>query len=482
MTRWFFYTFAIVVSGVFSSCTVHHRLDLEEPRVEIPWDYYNLERNGTAYQCEWWKEYGVPELDVLVDQALSQNLDLKQSWWRVAEACWEAKVVASQKFPEITTSPAVSHTRIKGSPMGFFGGIGGTEALSSLGMQDNFTSYLLANSLTYEVDLWRRIDSETRAACYELRATREDMEAAAWLLTGSVVDLWFTIQEQQTLLDVIDYQIDVSRTQLELIELRYAMGQSSSLDVYQQRLQLSETEQQRTPVETVLRTAQNLMSTLVGKPPGSGEYLVQDGLVDLPPFPDVGQPAELLCNRPDLRALHRRLQAADYLVAAAVADRFPKLTLAIDYDFESDNLADLFNNQISSILGALTLPVIDGGRRRAEVNRRQAVVCELVNAFGQGFLDALLDVEDSLVEEKQQLKLLEQIQEAYEISITNLEESNWHYINGNIDYLSVIAAIQAKQNLERRLVIEKKTLLTIRARLYRSLGGPFIHNVYYDLV
>lgn len=473
MTRWFFYTFAILISGAFSSCTVHHRLDLEEPCVEIPWDYYNLERSGTAYHGEWWKEYGVPELDALVDQALSQNLDLKQSWWRVAEACWEAKVVASQKFPEITTSPAVSHTRIKGNPIGFLGGFGGG-GIPPMGLQDNFTSYLLANSLTYEIDLWRRIDSETRAACYELRATREDMEAAAWLLAGSVVDLWFAIQEQKTLLNVIDYQIDVSRTQLELIELRYAMGQSTSLDVYQQRLQLSETEQQRTPVETALRTAQNLMATLIGTPPGSHEYLVEDGLVDLPPFPDVGQPAELLCNRPDLRALHRRLQAADYLVAAAVADRFPKLTLAIDYDFESDDLADLFNNQISRILGALTLPVIDGGRRRAEVNRRQAIVCELVNAFGQGFLDALLDVEDSLVEEKQQLKLLEQIQQAYEISITNLEESNWHYINGNIDYLSVIAAIQAKQNLERRLVIEKKTLLTIRAKLYRSLGGPFI--------
>lgn len=477
MSRWFFYTLGFLFAGLFSGCTVHHRLDLDKPCVEIPWDYYNSESEGVVYHGEWWKEYGVPELDALVDQALSQNLDLKQSWWRVAEACWQVKVVGSQKFPEITTSPAISHTRIKGEPVSVFaggGGFAGGGAIPEAGVKDNFTSYLLANSLTYEVDLWRRIDSETRAACYELRATREDLEAAAWMLAGSVVDLWFTIQEQQTLLDVIDHQIEVSRTQLELIELRYAMGQSSSLDVYQQRLQLSETEQQRTPVETALRTSQNLMAILIGNPPGKDQYLVENGLVELPPFPDVGQPAELLCNRPDLRALHRRLESADYLVAAAVADRFPKLTLAIDYDFDSDNLSSLFSNQISRIIGALTLPVIDGGRRRAEVNRRQAIVCELVNAYGQGFLDALLEVEDSLVQERQQLKFLEQIQQAYEISITNLEESNWHYINGNIDYLSVIAAIQAKQNLERRLVSEKRNLLTIRAKLYRSLGGPFI--------
>ena len=473
MSRWFFYTFVILIAGGLSSCRVHHRMDLDKPCVEIPWEYNSFAESGVSYQGEWWKEYEVPELNLLVDQALSQNLDLKQYWWRVAEACWQVKVVASQKFPEITTSPAVSQTRIKGNPVGLFGGVGGG-GVPQVSGQDDFTSYLLANSLTYEIDLWRRIDSETRAACYELRATREDLETAAWLLAGSVVDLFFTIQEQQTLIDVIDHQIEVSRTQLELIELRYAMGQSSSLDVYQQRLQLSETEQQRTPVETALRTSQNLMATLAGNPPSRNEYLVEDGLVSLPPFPNVGQPAELLCNRPDLRSLYRRLESADYLVAAAVADRFPKLTLAIDYDFQSDDLAGLFNNQVSRIIGGLTLPVIDGGRRRAEVNRRQAVVCELVNAYGQGFLDALLEVEDSLVQEKQQIKLLEQIQNAYDISITNLEESNWHYVNGNIEYLSVIAAIQSKQNLERRLVIEKKTLLTIRSKLYRSLGGPFI--------
>lgn len=412
----------------------------------------------------------------MVETALSNNLDLKQSWWRVAQACWQVKVVGSQKFPEITTIPSVRHTRTNGDSFGFFdgAGIGGGGMFPTGNGSDHFTFYLLSNALTYEVDLWRRIDSETRAACYEMRATREDLESAAWLLTGSVVDLWFTIQEQKTLLDVIDYQIEVSRTQLELIELRFSLGQSSALDVYQQRLQLSETEQDKTPVETALRTSQNLMATLLGGPPNGEGYIVEDGLVDLPQFPALGRPAELLCFRPDLRAIHQRLESADYLVAAAVADRFPRLTLGIDYDFQSDDIKDLFNNQISQIIGALAAPVFDGGRRRAEVYRRQAIVCELVNAYGQGFLNALLEVEDSLVQEKQQLKLIEQIEKSLEIAKDNLEESNWNYINGNIDYLSVIAAIQARQALERRIVVERKNLLTIRAKLYRALGGPFI--------
>lgn len=476
MKRWIFYTFALVFLALLAGCKVHQSLDLCRPCVDIPVEYEYGDEEGAIYQGEWWKEYGIPQLDLTVETALSNNLDLKQSWWRVAQACWQAKVVSSQKFPEIFTTPSITHTRTKGDNLGFFGGMGdgGGGLIPPETGSDNFTFYLLANSLTYEVDLWRRIDSESRAACYEVRASREDLESAAWLLSGSVVDLWFTIQEQQTLLKVIDHQIKVSRTQLELIELRFSLGQSSALDVYQQRLQLSETEQDRTPVETALLTSQNLMATLLGGPPSGQNYFSEKGLVDLPPFPAIGYPSELLCYRPDLRAIYNRLESADYLVAAAVADRFPKLTLGIDYDFQAQDIKDIFSNQISRIVAALATPVFDGGRRRAEVYRRQAIVCELVNAYGQGFLDALLEVEDSLVQEKQQLKLLKQLEKSLEIATNNLEESNWNYINGNIEYLSVIAAIQSKQALERRFVVEKKRLLTIRAKLYRALGGPFI--------
>lgn len=301
--RLIFYTHFIFFACIFSGCRVYQKLDIDSSCVFPAETYNNLsEEEGAVYQGEWWKEYGVPELDELVSCAFSNNLNLKQSWWRVAQACWQAKVAGSRKYPEIFTSFSSIYTDSskKNALDAFEGGaeFGGIDPVG----RGSQSFYLLSNTLAYEVDLWRRIDSEARAACYQLQATQEDLESAAWLLAGSVVDLWFTVQEQQTLLDVIDYQIEVSRTQLELIELRYSLGQSSSLDVYQQRLQLSETEQQRTPVETRLRTAQNLMATLLGTPPSCEKYLAKSGLTELPPFPKVGVPFDLLCNRPDLRA------------------------------------------------------------------------------------------------------------------------------------------------------------------------------------
>ncbi len=454
--------FLLILLFLMPGCRVHHQVRLDQHTVEIPHTYNSVDEEGVASVGQWWKEFGVPELNIVMDQALTRNLTLKQSWWQVAQACWQARVVGSQKFPEITTTPTVQHTR--GSAFG----------IPAIAGVDHFTQYLLYNSLNYEVDLWRRIDSEAKAACYEMLATREDLDAVAWTLAGTIVDLWFTIQEQQTLLDVIDHQIEVSRTQLELIELRYSVAQSSALDVYQQRLQLAQTEQQRTPVETLLATTQNQLAVLLGVAPDDTKYAVENGLVSLPPFPATSHPAELLCNRPDLKAQYRRLQSADYQVAVAVADRFPRLDISLNYDWQSVNVASFFEDQITRIIASLVTPVFDGGRRRAEVQRRNAIVCQLLNGYGQLFLDALLEVEDALVQEKQQLKLLDQLSKELEIANVNLEESNWHYINGLNDYLSVIVAVQAQQNLERRIVTEKKQLLSIRSRLYRSLGGPYL--------
>ncbi len=90
------------------------------------------------------------------------------------------------------------------------------------------------------------------------------------------------------------------------------------------------------------------MRVLMGDPPDKTDFTVEEGLVDLPPFPDIGTPADLLANRPDLRAQHRRLMAVDYEVAAAIADRFPRLDLSFSYDFQATKIKDLFDAYIST--------------------------------------------------------------------------------------------------------------------------------------
>ena len=149
-----------------------------------------------------------------------------------------------------------------------------------------------------------------------IRASRQDLEASALLLTGSVVDVWFILQEQKALLALLQEQIEISQELLDLTEVRFGVGAGSAVDVLQQRQQLEATRAEIPIVRSRLNTAYNQLAVLLGTTPGALDTRIPDGVLpDLPPFPQLGEPATLLVSRPDLRAAQLRLQAADFRVA-----------------------------------------------------------------------------------------------------------------------------------------------------------------------
>ncbi|MEC7838457.1 MAG: TolC family protein [Chlamydiota bacterium] len=440
-----------------TGCKVHRVHNFNRPAVEIPSEFL-VGEGGNGKISEWWKEFNEPELNYVVSQALENNLDVKQAWSRLHQARASACIVSSDFIPNLDLTTSAAYT---------------SEVKRLSSTDTSFATYLVAPTLSYEVDLWRRIDSRVQAADLNYYATYEDLEATALFLTGSVVNLWFTIYEQKALLELIHHQIEVSETLLELVELRFMVGESSALSVFQQRLQLEETRLTLIPVHAALKNAQHQLNVLMGLPPE--EQLVSDYSIveiQMPEFPYMGTPADLIARRPDLRAAHYKVKSADYEVAAAVADMYPKLTLPTAYDLSTQDLGQIFQQEIFKITARFVTPIIDGGRRRCEVNRRQAIVKERLDNFGQKFLIALREVEDAIVNESASIELLQQLEKQITIAQLNLNEARQRYAAGLDDYLTVISAIQSLQRLERRMILEHRNMLTSRANLYRALGGP----------
>jgi len=457
--------------ALICGCRVHRIQPCTSPCIEMPQTFYE-EEAGTPWCAAWWEEFQDPELNCVIACAFQRNLSIQQAWNRLVQARADICIANSQRLPQVdmivngnkTYGDSFGGAFVPGGEFGFGGGE----------LEGGASRFLIAGQLAYEVDIWKKIDSEVQSACLEYRATKDDLDATALMLTGTIADLWFTIQEQRALLKLLYEQIEANQTQLELIELRFVVGQSSALDVYQQRLTLAETESEVPPVKSRLRTSINQLQVLLAEAPdGTFSEEPQDLTIKLPPFPCLGTPWHLMQNRPDLRAAHRRLVAADYDVATAVADRLPQLDLFVDGSLLTRTFNQFFQNQSLSIAGNLIAPLLDGNRRLCEVQKREAIVWELLNNFGDTFLVAVQEVEDALVQEKEQITLLEALEHQREISDATLRESQLRYINGLTNYLDVIAAITALQNVERRIIAEKKNLLLFRANLYRALGGAF---------
>ena len=468
----------------------------------------------------WWQEFGSEELDALMQEALTENLSLRQLWARLDQAGSTTVKAASGLYPQLTVNGDASYTRtvttVEGEPSaslksqlgsavisgvskgisaglsnagdsedgeGSSGGIsvgggGSSTAGSSPSRVIRETkSFGLSLAASYEIDIWGRVASGYRAAQFDLEASRDDLESTAMTLAAEVVQRWLAIVEQQQLLAILTEQLETNKTYLELVELRFRKSVVSALDVYQQRQTVSDVQKQIPLVESQEQVLRHDLAVLLGKPPTASLAVGTYDLETMPAFPLTGVPAELLRNRPDVRAAFARLQAADYRVAAARADRLPAIRLSGGVGYSADDIANVFDDWFVNLAGGLTAPLFDGRSREAEVQRTLAVVEERLADYRLTVLTAIREVEDAIVQERKQAEYIDALGRQLADARNALREASQRYRKALNDYLPVLAALERTQQLTRSLVTARRDWLTLRVNLYRALGGTWTEQL-----
>ena len=347
----------------------------------------------------------------------------------------------------------------------------GTQRSRSNSRTDSSQSYNLGLAASYEVDLWGRIDSITTAAELDAQASTEELQTAALTLSAQVAAAWFQLLEQRGQVEILGQQIRTNEKTLEIISLQFRTGQVGIADVLQQR-QVVETQRGELALTTSrAQVRQNQLAILLGISPTNFTQATTENLDELPPLPSTGLQSDLIENRPDVRAAWLKLQAADKRVAAAVADRFPRLSLTGRASTTSEEIENLFDDWLASLAANLLAPIIDGGRRRAEVERTESIASEALHQYGQTVLDALLEVEDALTREKRQLEYLISVDRQLELAGQATERIRDRYLNGAEDYQRVLTSLISEQRLQRTRLTAKRELFENRVNLCRALAG-----------
>lgn len=432
-----------------------------EPRAQegglLP-ERYTLGDAVKAPPERWWETFEDPELNALVDEALAANPTLQQAWARLQQARAVAVQAGSALYPDLTVNAGVGYSHLHGE---------GSGALRTVGGDD----YSLGAMSRYEVDLWGKIRSEREAALLQVDATREDVNAAAMTLAAEVTRLWAAVIAQRMQRALLDEQLRINTIYLELVNLRFRMALGSALDVYQQQQILERVRAEIPLVEEQERLGLHQLAVLIGKPPGAELPIGRTALPAPSSVPATGLPAGLLTARPDVRASVLRLDAADWKVAAARADRLPNLTLKADFTLGSDELSRLFDQWLFSLAADLAAPVFDGRRRAAEVARTRAVVEETLARHREVVLTAVREVEDALVTERALREHIAAVERQLATAKRALSEAQERYRKGLNDYLPVLTQILSTQELQLNLIQRRNELLVARVNLYRALGG-----------
>lgn len=427
------------------------------PPVAIPEAFSRS--GGAPLPDEWWRVLGDRHLDRLIDEALSGNLSLKEAFDRLERARALARKSGAGVYPGLEATAKAARTARK--PL----------ESSRTEREGTTNSFSLGLAASYELDLWGRVRSGREAARLDALAAEQDVRAAAISLTAEVATVWYRLLEQRRQIELIDSQIKTDEEYLDLTILRFKKGQASATDILQQRQSLEAAKGEKIAAEASAKLLEHQLAILLGKAPGTTVIPGGAEFPLLPPLPDVGLPSELIQKRPDVRSAYLKVRAADRRVAAAIAERFPKISISANAETSGAEVRDLFQNWIATLAANLVAPLFDGGRRAAGVDQSKAEAEAALHAYGRTILSALKEVEDALVREAQQKKLVENLEKQLALSRASIKQIRDRYVHGDASFLRLLTGLIGHQNLERSLLRARRGLVECRIDLCRALAG-----------
>jgi NodT family efflux transporter outer membrane factor (OMF) lipoprotein len=433
------------------------------PEGELP-KSYALYEAGPEHPDRWWKSFNDPELDQLIQKALSGSFTLREAWARLDQAKAQAVKSGSALYPDLNLDAGALRGRRHNE--------GDTGSSTN-----TVESYAIGLVSSYELDLWGRVRAEKEASDLTAVATREDVNTAAMTLAAEVAERWVNIISQRMQKRLLEKQLENNRTYLELVLLRFRKSIVSALDVYQQQQVVERVKAEIPLVEAREQLLLHELALLLGSPPRTPLKITRISLPAVDQIPDTGIPADLIAKRPDVRGAGLKLRSADWQVAAARANRLPAIRLTAEASYGSDDIDLIFDNWLLSLAGNLVAPLFDGGMRAAEVDRSRALVDERLWAYRRAVLTALKEVEDALIREEKQRQHIMAIGLQVEAARKALDEAGERYLKGLNDYLPVLTQLLSVQNLERDVIERRAELLVARVSLYRALGGSWMDEL-----
>ncbi|MSR16441.1 MAG: TolC family protein [Methylococcaceae bacterium] len=440
--------FIFVVFAFLPACVVTID-DIKSP-VELPAQFSNSGKQKLT--TRWWQAFHDEELNKLCEEALANNFSLKTVYNQLQQAQAIAKQAGAPLIPQLNTS-LTDTSKITEKD---------TTNVLSLGL--GFTTY-------YEVDLWGRIRTTQNAAILDVQATQEDVNAAAISLTAKIASTWFKLLEQRQQLDLLARQIIVNEKNVALLQVRYQSSQAAAADVLQQQQLLESSRGNKLTVISTLKVLENQLAVLIGKSPNTVVFAPTTKFISIPELPLTDMPATILQNRPDVKSAYLRIQAANQRIASAIADRFPKLSLSANFGTNSPSLQSFFNNWLATLAGNLVLPILDGGRRIAEVERNEAISQQALNQYANVLLTAVGEVENALIQEKQQQLLVQNLTQQVKLAQDSSDRIRARYLFGAMDFFRVLSAELTLQNLERTRLQAQQQLFDYRIALNKALAS-----------
>lgn len=439
----------------------------QPPAVELPAAWPGLSEQAARYdEPEWWKIYGDPALDRLIEEALASNHDIAVATARIHEARAQVTLADVEREPTLTGTftPSITRNSQRGpNPMP-----PGTRVTSR--------NNVLRLNAAYEIDLWGKLRGASAAARADLLATEYARNTVRNALAADIAQGYFALLALDAQIATARRTLQTREEVLKLQQLRMQSGVSSEFEVRQVEAEVAGVKSLLPQLERDRGQQQNALAVLLGRSPRvlvEGQVALGAPLTPAAMVVPSGLPSELLLRRPDLQQAEQRLIAANARIGVARAAYYPSISLTGFLGGESRSLSDLFSGpaRIFSFAVDLMQPIFGAKRIGASVDVARAQEEQAVAQYRQAIANAFRDVQDALIAQQSARSIVEAEHARVGALKSALALARLRYDNGISSQLEVL---DAERNLLQAELDRTEADRSHRAAivdLFQAMGG-----------
>ncbi len=509
-----------------AGCSVGPDYRPPSPQVADQWHEPAIQglADGQADVSQWWRVFEDQQLSQLIDRAAAGNRDRRLAMRRSREARALRGVAAGELLP--TLGGQGSYLRAKASPNGptafpespgagqTFGntvgrGIAGqalgaglaaaapgatavTGPLASglIGLvptptgrpqTDETNLHAAGFDASWEIDVFGGIRRNVESADAAVQASVESYRDTLVTLLAEVATTYVDIRTLQSQIKTTANNIALQRETLSLTKARLSMELASELEVQQAETNLATTESQLPQIESGLAISIYRLSVLIGEEPSalSGEFAATSGIPQPPPQVLVGVPTDILRRRPDIRLAERQLAEQTARIGVATAELYPRFTLSGTFGLESTNFEDVLDaRSITYGFGpAVQWNLFSGLRSLNQIAAQEAATHQAYVIYERTLLNALQEVESSLVAYKREQARVNALERAVDAAEKSVKLAETLYRNGLTDFENVLDTQRLLVNLQNTRAQSRGQVSTNLVSVYKALGGGWSAEV-----
>ncbi|UCZ85412.1 TolC family protein [Pseudomonas sp. L5B5] len=412
-------------------------------------------------QRDWWRQFQDPQLDQLMDQALSRNRDIHQAQARLLEARAELDERQLDRLPTVTAEGGYSRSKAQDNP-----GPAGERNLAK--------SYRAGLDAQWEIDLFGRLQRLSEAAAARGEAAEADVAQARIVVAAEVARNYFEMRGAQRQLDVARAALENQQNMVQVVTAMVGVGRGAADELASAEAEQARQQAALPPLETRVQLARYRLAVLVAAQPSELPALIRPvALEPLVTRLPIGNLADLLRQRPDIASAERDLAASTADIGAVTAELYPRLDLGGFLGFVAIRGSDLgsSSSRAFSVLPGVSWPALHLASVKARQRQVQARQQGAHAHYEQVVLQAVAEAEGALTTYSQSQQRLGDLLQAARHSARAASLAQVRYQAGAAPYLLALQAQRTRLQSEDALAQADTASYINVVALYKALGG-----------